>query len=120
MNAHDRVRIQHILDAADESIAFVRGETRVSLDNDPKLVKALMMNIAIIGEAASRVTKETQTAYPEIPWSAITGMRNVLIHAYFDVDLDEVWSTVKNDLPPLIDQLRQVIPPPTNSVSPFD
>ncbi len=109
MNVHDRVRIRHILDAALESIAFVQGATRNTLDSDPKLAKALMMNIAIIGEAASRITKETQ--HPEIPWTAITGMRNILIHAYFDVDLDEVWSTVQNDLPPLIAQLEKVVSP---------
>lgn len=67
------------------------------------------MEAEIIGEAAGNVTKEFQATHSEIPWPVIIGMRNRLVHAYFDVDLDRVWDTVKADLPPLISQLKKVI-----------
>ncbi len=110
MNDLDRVRLCHMLDAARESLEFATGATRDTLDADRMLMKAIAMNIAIIGEAASRVSKETQVACAQIPWAAIVGMRNILIHSYFDIDLDEVWSTIRDDLPPLIAQLEQLLP----------
>jgi uncharacterized protein with HEPN domain len=69
---------------------------------DRVLTLALIKCIEIIGEAASRVSHETQAAHPEIPWPDIVGMRNRLIHVYFDIDLDRVHDTITSDLPPLI------------------
>jgi uncharacterized protein with HEPN domain len=74
------------------------------------LVLALVKDIEIIGEAASKVSQECQNEHPQIPWHAIIGMRNHLIHAYFNIDLDQVWSTIQGDLHPLIAQLKAVIP----------
>lgn len=98
-----------MLDAIDEAMAFVRGKDRRSLDLDRMLVLALIKDIEIVGEAASRVSKETQQAAPEVPWARITGMRNRLIHAYFDINLDILWQTVSRDLPELSAKLKQVI-----------
>ena len=109
MREDDLVRLRHMLDAAQEAMAFARDETRASLESDRKLALALVKDIEIIGEAASKIAKECQVAHPQIPWSAIIGMRNWLIHAYFDIDLDQVWDTVTKDLPPLIAQLEKVI-----------
>jgi uncharacterized protein with HEPN domain len=67
--------------------------------------------IGIIGEAASSVSNELRDQTPQVPWSAIVGMRNILIRAYFDVDLDEVWRTVTTDLPPLIAVLEAALNP---------
>ena len=75
---------------------------------DRKLVLSLVRLVEVIGEAAGQVSKEFQTAHPEIPWPAIVGMRNRLIHAYFDIDLDRVWDTVKDDLPPLVASLEKI------------
>jgi uncharacterized protein with HEPN domain len=79
------------------------------LDKDRKLVLSLVRLVEVIGEAAGQVTKEFQAAHPEIPWPAIVGMRNRLIHAYFDIDLDRVWDTIKDDLPPLVASLEKII-----------
>ena len=65
----------------------------------------------IIGEAASRLSAETRAAHPPIPWREIVGMRNRLVHAYFEIDLRLVWDTVRNDLPPLIARLEPLVPP---------
>jgi uncharacterized protein with HEPN domain len=100
-----------MLDAAREAVAFVHDETRESLDSDRKLALALVKAVEIIGEAASQITPECQQAYPQIAWPQIIAMRNRLIHAYFDINLDVVWSTVRDDLPPLIVELEQLVPP---------
>lgn len=107
----DVTRLRHMLDAALEAQQFTSGKTRASLDQDRLLVLGIVKLVEIIGEAASKMTKPFQDAHPQIPWSAIIGMRNVLIHGYFEIDLDEVWSTLQNDLPPLIRQLQAIVPP---------
>jgi uncharacterized protein with HEPN domain len=112
MNEHDLVRLRHMLDAAQKAISFAEGKTRESLDTDEQLTFALLKAVEIIGEAAGQVSKETQAASPEVPWASIIGMRNRLVHAYFDVNLNVVWDTVAHNLPPLVDALEQIIPPP--------
>lgn len=109
MSKHDVIRLRHMIDAIDEAMAFVQGKDRKSLDQDRMLVLALIKDIEIVGEAASRVSKETQQATPEIPWASITGMRNRLIHAYFDINLDILWQTVSTDLPELAKVLAEAI-----------
>ena len=68
--------------------------------------QVLIYTIEIIGEAAARVSDETRKVMPQIPWPSIVGMRNRLIHAYFDVDLDILRQTVSEDLPALLEQLE--------------
>ena len=100
-----------------EAVTFSRGRERDHLDNDRQLVLALVKDIEIFGEAASRVTQPTRQSLPEMPWERIIGMRNRLIHAYFDINLDIVWKTLQEDLPELISLLEAAIsykpgPPP--------
>jgi uncharacterized protein with HEPN domain len=73
------------------------------------LVLSVVKSIEIMGEAAARVTKECQNEFPQIPWGNIIAMRNRLIHAYFDIDLDRVWDTVTDDLPPLVEELEKIL-----------
>jgi len=75
------------------------------------LALALVKDIEIIGEAASRVSEACQAANPQIPWADIIGMRNRLIHAYFDINLNIVWDTITANLVPLIAELVQILPP---------
>lgn len=105
----DRIRLQHMLDAAVQANAFTSGKSRLSLDTDQMLVFALVKAIEIIGEAASKVSDECKAGSPSIAWSDIVGMRNRLIHGYFDINLDIVWTTVQEELPPLINQLKQAL-----------
>lgn len=65
--------------------------------------------IEIIGEAAGKVSAEVRAASPAIPWQAIVGMRNRLVHAYFDVDIDILWAAVTSEVPALLDQLRALV-----------
>jgi uncharacterized protein with HEPN domain len=111
MRKDDRIRLQHMLDAAREAVSFSQNRTRSDLNTDRMLVLSLVKCIEIIGEAASKVTKGCQRQYAEIPWPNIIAMRNRLIHAYFDIDLDRVWDTITDDLPPLIAALEDILPP---------
>jgi uncharacterized protein with HEPN domain len=97
-----------MLDAAQKAITFVKYRTFNDLENDEILVLALIKVIEIIGEAASRVSPEYQANHPQIPWSAIIGMRNRLVHAYFDINLRILWQTTQEDLPLLIDELEKL------------
>lgn len=106
MPPDDALRLRHMLDAAREARTFVEGKRRTDLDEDRPLALALVKLIEIVGEAASRVGAAERQRRGGIPWGDIVAMRNRLIHAYFDVDLDRVWDTVTDDLPPLITELE--------------
>ena len=98
-----------MLDAANEALTFIQGKIRADLDIDRMLVLSLIRELEIIGEAASKISAETRSQNTSIPWQDISGMRNRLIHAYFDVDLDTVWSTVSRDLPTLKAELEKIL-----------
>jgi uncharacterized protein with HEPN domain len=72
-------------------------------------VNALVQLIAVIGEAASKVSLGTRSGLDRIPWADVVGMRNRLIHAYFDINLDILWATVQDSLPPLIQSLESAL-----------
>jgi uncharacterized protein with HEPN domain len=109
MRKDDSIRLHHMLDAAKEAESFSQDKTRNSLDTDRELVLALVKCIEIIGEAAARISNESREVFSQIPWSNIIGMRNRLIQAYFDINLDILWKTVIEDLPPLISKLKEII-----------
>jgi uncharacterized protein with HEPN domain len=98
-----------MLDASHEAIRYAEGRSRDDLATDTMLARALVKCIEIVGEAASRTSTETRRWAASIPWAQINGMRNRLIHAYFDVNLDEVWGTVANDLPVLVRELDAIL-----------
>jgi len=105
----DEVRLRHMLDAAEEAVSFMADRTRADLDTDSMLALAMVRLLEIIEEVANAVTDETQQKNPQIPWRQIMGTRNRLIHGYYDVDMDIVWQIVKQDLPPLITNLEEMI-----------
>ncbi|MDI6751707.1 MAG: DUF86 domain-containing protein [bacterium] len=109
MQKDDIIRIQHMLDAARESILFCQNKRRGDLDSDRMLALSLIKSIEIIGEAATKVSGTTRDKYPEVPWTIIVTMRHRLIHGYFDIDLDRVWDTIRNDLPLLIIALEKIV-----------
>jgi uncharacterized protein with HEPN domain len=117
-------RVRHMVDAIREAQGFVAARSRADLDEDRMLALALVKSIEIIGEAATNITRETRDEHPEIPWRRIIGMRNRLIHAYFDVDLDRVWDTLTSDLPPLLAALEPLFlaepPRPERAAAPLE
>ncbi len=106
MRDEDRIRLQHMIEAAADLAQFIAGRTRADLDHDRQLLFAVVRAVEIFGEAASKITAETQTNAARIPWRQIIGMRNRLVHAYFTVDADVVWTTVTQEVPSLVPLLQ--------------
>ncbi|MBW7864275.1 MAG: DUF86 domain-containing protein [Candidatus Hydrogenedens sp.] len=105
----DQNRVRHMLEAACQAISFVNGRSRADLEADTQLRFAVLRALEVLGEAAGRVSPETRAAHPEIPWQLAVGMRNRLVHAYFEVNLDIVWTTVTRTLPALVPGLEAVL-----------
>ena len=111
MPPDDLTRLRHMRDAAQEALTFVRGKTSEDLARDRMLALAVVRCIEIIGEAAAKVGPQTRAAAPAIPWTAMVGMRNRLVHGYFEIDYDRVWDTVEKDLPGLLENLAGLLGP---------
>lgn len=109
MSMHDDgTNLGDMLSHACEAVELLGEMDREELAADRTKQLALTRLIEIIGEAAKRVSAETQQNHPEIPWPQIIGMRNRLIHGYDVIDYDLLWDTIKTDLPPLISKLEMM------------
>ena len=105
----DSLRLGDMLAAARDARAFVAGKAERDLAHDRQLTLALLKCLEIIGEAAARVGEGSRAKYPALPWADMVGMRNRLVHVYFDVDLALLWTTVRDDLPGLIAELERIL-----------
>ncbi len=97
----DRGRLEDILDAIKRIESYLRGTTETKFVKDLMRQDAIMLQIEIIGEAARHVSPEFQEQHNEIPWSKMIGMRNKIVHDYFEIDASKIWDTAKNDIPQL-------------------
>ncbi|MBI4339910.1 MAG: DUF86 domain-containing protein [Chloroflexi bacterium] len=88
---------------------YVRTLTFEQFCTNDMVLDAVIRNVAVIGEATRAVPDYFQALHPEVPWASMRGMRNILIHEYFDTDLEVLWSTVRDDVPPLIPILQALI-----------
>ena len=108
MHMDDQTRLRHMLEAAREAMDMARGQQRVDLNTDRKLCLSLVHLLEVFGEASKGVSPAFRQEHSDLPWRKIAGMRDRLIHGYFDVNLDIVWQTVTEDLPVLIDELENL------------
>jgi len=109
MQDEDRIRIGHMIEAAEDALRFIADRSRSGLDTDRMLLFALVRAVEIIGEAATKVSDETRNAHPGIPWKAVIGMRHRLVHAYFDIDADILWVAATVEIPALLTQLKPIV-----------
>ncbi len=107
--ADDRVRLRHMLDAAQKDVSHAKSRRRDDLDSDELFALAMTHLIEIVGEAARSVSHEVRNDVSSIPWREIIGTRDRLIHGYASVNLDILWAILIDDLPPLIAELGRVI-----------
>lgn len=96
--------------AAELAIEFLSSADFVEFQRDFKTQSAVLHQLLVLGEACKRLSIAVQQRHAEIPWNQIAGMRDILIHQYHNVDLHEVWKTVKTDLPPLVEFLQRHAP----------
>ena len=99
--ARDRERLLHIQEALSNIKEFTDGIIREQLFSDKMRYFAVVKNIEIVGEAANMLTLEFREKHCDLPWKAIIGMRNVIVHDYINIHEDLLWDTVKNDIPEL-------------------
>ena len=104
---HERVR--DILDAITEIQSFTQGMDFDSFCADARTVRAVELDLIVIGEAASRIPDEIEERHPLIPWPLMRAMRNRLVHVYFSVDERLLWDTLQNDLPAVKAALQSIL-----------
>jgi uncharacterized protein with HEPN domain len=113
--SRDNAYLRDILDSARAIEQYLANVERDSFENNQEKQDAVIRRFEIMGEAARRLSPEARAALPGIPWRLVTGMRNILIHDYDDVDVMTLWETARHDLPRLVSRLDSYLaqqPPP--------
>jgi uncharacterized protein with HEPN domain len=98
-----------ILESSRTALEYMRGKTWEEFSKDPLLQDAVVRRLEIIGEASGRVSSATQKKYAHLPWQAMKGTRNRVIHEYDSIELDIIWDIVQKDLPHLVNELEKII-----------
>ncbi len=104
----DEVTLVDIAQACRSIQEFIQDRDRDSFRADLKTCSATLHQLLILGEATKRLSQEFRARYPEIPWSEMAGMRDVLIHGYDQVDLEEVWKTASVDIPDVLAKIEEL------------
>ncbi|MBC7335054.1 MAG: DUF86 domain-containing protein [Clostridia bacterium] len=105
----DRLRLAHILESALLISRWLEGVEKDRFLEDELLQEAVIRRLEVIGEAAKNVSPELKERHPEVPWKEMSGMRDVLVHEYFGVDLEQVWETASQDVPELARQIGAIL-----------
>lgn len=119
--SRDNAYLRDILDSARAIRRYLGGVTRAQFEANPEKQDAVIRRFEIMGEAARRLSPGALKALPDLPWRQITGMRNILIHDYDEVDEITLWDTAQEDLPALILRLEAYLdqhPPPAENQKP--
>ncbi len=109
MRKDDTVYLRHILDSIQQIEEYLRDVSKEQFMERRLLQDGVVRQLEIIGEASRNLSEETREKHPEVPWQQIIGMRNRIIHEYFDVDLEIVWEVVEKDLPDLKAQIQTIL-----------
>ncbi len=104
-----QLRIEDILESIQHILDYTAGMDFPTWGSDQKTIDAVIRNFEIIGEAANHIPPEIQSRFPDIPWSQLRGIRNILVHEYFGVDIEVIWETIQNDLPVLQKNLSYLL-----------
>jgi uncharacterized protein with HEPN domain len=111
MSRDYRVCLEEVLEAAGKVRRYMAGISREDFGTDSKTLDAVIRNLAIIGEALKNVSEAIRSTYPQVERRKFAGLRDILIHACFGVDVDIVWDVIQNKLPVLESQIAQILSP---------
>lgn len=106
----DESTLLDIARAAHSVQTFIQGLNKETFLKDSKTQSAVLYQVIVMGEAVKRLSREFRDLHPEIPWSLIAGMRDILIHGYDMVDWDEVWKTASSDVLDLLSKIEPLLP----------
>ena len=99
--------LDDILGSCEKILEYVRGLTREEFVRDTRTYDAVVRNLEIIGEAAKKLPSELKGSLPDIEWRKISGLRDLLAHAYFGIDDDILWDVIQNKIPPLAKKIEE-------------
>lgn len=105
----DKARLEHIISAIEYISAFTEGLSFEDLSKDPLHLHAVTHNVQVIGEAVYKISAGFKESHPDTPWQIIEKMRHVLVHDYYQINLEILWDIIKNDLQPLREQVQRYI-----------
>jgi len=108
MKKDARVFIEHILESIELIEQYLKGRSKSDFMAATQLQDSVIRRIEIIGEAVRHIPEDIKTRYPDIRWKEIAGMRDILIHKYFGIDLELTWEAVTRDIPALKEQMLQI------------
>ncbi len=103
------ILLDDMLQATERSLGYVAGYTFEMFLADSRTFDAVLRNLEVLGEAAAHVPEVFREAHPDVPWRQIVGLRNVVIHPYFAVDPEAIWTIVTSQLPPLLPALQALL-----------
>lgn len=104
-----KVLLDDILEASRRIQSYTEGMTLQELRVDKKTTDAVVRNLEVIGEAIKKLPIEIRDRYPDVPWKKIAGLRDILIHEYFGIDLDIIWDVVQTKLPALAERVTAIL-----------
>jgi uncharacterized protein with HEPN domain len=104
-----KVYLEDMLEAVRKIRSYTAGLSRETFASDPKTIDAVVHNLEVIGEAGKKLPEEIRSSHPEVEWRKISGLRDILIHAYFRIDVEIVWDIVENKLPAFEAQVRAIL-----------
>lgn len=107
----DAAPLLDMLKAARKVIEYATGLDESSFLASSRDQDAILRQLTIVGEAAKRVSEDFRSDHPEVPWRRVAGFRDVVVHDYFNVDVEEVWRIVQGDVPALIQLIEPLVPP---------
>ncbi|HSW97007.1 MAG TPA: DUF86 domain-containing protein [Candidatus Saccharimonadales bacterium] len=104
-----RVYLDDIITSINSITKYIQGKSKEDFDLDEEVQDAVIRRLEIIGEAVKRLPQEFRDQHPEVKWKGATGMRDVLIHMYDEVDTTQVWLTITEVLPPFKVQIQEIL-----------
>jgi uncharacterized protein with HEPN domain len=104
----DLERLRDILEAI-QKIEHYTGEGKIQFEANELIQTWTLYHLQIIGEATGRLSNQIRDQNPDIPWPQIISLRNIIVHHYFGIDLEEIWTTVQKDLPVFKNQVKQIM-----------
>jgi uncharacterized protein with HEPN domain len=101
--------MRHILDSIDSVNQYTKDKSEQQFISSPEVQDAVLMRLSVIGEAAKNLPSSLREKHNSIDWKAVIGLKNIIVHQYFGVDIKIVWNIVKDDLPKLKSEVKEML-----------